>query len=442
MLRLIALAPRCHSQSPAARRHFPLVVAFALVLAAPPVLADPVEPVMAQARANKQPLLDTLKSLVEIESGSDDREGLDRISSLIAEKLKALGGDVEIIEPGDDTYRMEDTPPKVGRMVKAVFHGTGTKKILLIGHMDTVYRRGMLARQPIGIDGDHAYGLAIADDKQGVALMIHTVAELQALNFHDYTTLTVFSNGDEETSSPGARAQLTKNGAENDVTLSFEASRVNSDKLSLATSGIAGLILHVKGKASHAGSSPERGVNALVELSHQILQTKDLSDPATGLKMNWTNAKAGSGSHNVIPESAEAFADVRVNRIEDYDRIEQEVREKITHTLVPGARVEMTFERRRPPLQATPASVAVARHAQEIYREIGKTLAVDDKAEGGGTDAAFAALKTKNAVVERFGLQGFGAHSADDEYILISSIEPRLYLTARLIMDISQDKVH
>ncbi len=404
--------------------------------------ADPVAPVMAQAQAQKQPLLDTLKQLVEIESGSDDREGLDRISALIAEKLKALGGEVEFIEPGADTYRMEDTPPKVGRMVKAVFRGTGTKKILMIGHMDTVYRRGMLARQPFRIDGDKAYGLAIADDKQGVALMIHTVAELQALNFHDYATLTVLSNGDEEISSPGARGQLTKNGAENDVTMSFEASRIANDKLSLATSGIGAVILRVKGKASHAGSSPERGVNALVELSNQILQTKDLSDPKTGLKMNWTNSKAGSGSHNVIPESAEAFADVRVNSVDDYDRIEREVREKITHTLVPNVKVEMQFERRRPPLQVSPAAITVAHHAQSIYGELGKTLVVDEKAEGGGTDAAFAALKTKNAVVERFGLQGFGAHSADDEYILISSIEPRLYLAARLIMDISQDKVH
>ncbi|HEY2630088.1 MAG TPA: glutamate carboxypeptidase [Usitatibacter sp.] len=420
---------------------FRLAAAFLFAFAGS-VLADPVAPVMAQAQANKQPLLDTLKSLVEIESGSDDREGLDRLSDLVAAKMKALGGEVQIIEPGDDTYRMEDTPPKVGRMVKTVFRGTGTKKILLIAHMDTVYRRGMLARQPFRVEGDRAYGLAIADDKQGVAVIIHTIAMLQALGFHDYATLTVLNNGDEEISSPGARAQLTKNGAENDVTLSFEASRVNSDKLSLATSGIGGVILRVKGKASHAGSSPERGVNALVELANQILQTKDLSDPSTGLKMNWTNAKAGSGSHNVIPESAEAFADVRVNRLDDYDRIEREVRELITKTIVPNVKVEMVFERRRPPLQATPASTALARYAQGIYRELGKTLVVDEKAEGGGTDAAFAALKTQNAVVERFGLQGFGAHSADDEYVLISSIEPRLYLTARLIMDISQDKVH
>jgi glutamate carboxypeptidase len=223
--------------------------------------------------------------------------------------------------------------------------------------------------------------------------------------------------------------------------MSFEASRAVSDKLSLATSGVGGVILKVKGKASHAGSSPEKGINSLVELSHQILQTKDLSDPKTGLKMNWTNAKAGSGSHNVIPEYAEAFADVRVNRIEDYDRIEREVRERITKTIVPDVKVEMVFERRRPPLENTPASTAMATHAQGIYRELGKTLVVDQGAEGGGTDAAFAGLRTKNAVVERFGVQGYGGHTADDEWILLASIEPRLYLAARLIMDIAQGKV-
>ena len=403
--------------------------------------AAPVEPVMQQARANKQPLLGTLQQLVEIESGSGDREGLDRISQLVSDKLKALGGAVEFIEPGADAYRMEDSPEKIGRMVKATFKGTGTKKILLIAHMDTVYKRGMLARQPYRVEGDKAYGLGIADDKQGIAEIIHIVAMLNALQFRDYGTLTVLINGDEEVSSPGARAEITKNGAAHDVTMSFEGTRVNSDKLSLATSGIGGVIIKVKGKASHAGSAPERGINALLELSHQILQMKDMSDPKTGLKMNWTMSSAGNGSHNVIPEHAEAFADVRVNRLDDYDRIEREVREKIRTQLVPNAKVEFIFERRRPPLQPSDAGQALGTHAQAIYRELGKELVVDAKAEGGGTDAAFAALQTKNAVVERFGLAGFGAHSTEDEYILVSSIEPRLYLATRLIMDVSQGKV-
>ncbi len=410
-----------------------------LLCVAASAFAQPLEPVLAQAHANKDPLLGTLKDLVSIESGSRDSEGLDKLANLIAARLKALGGEVQLVEAAD-VYRMEDTPEKIGKMVRATFKGKGTKKILLIAHMDTVYLRGMLARQPFRIDGERAYGLGIADDKQGIALILHTVAMLRALGFNDYGTLTALINADEEISSPGSRSLISRLGAEHDATLSFEASRVESDKLALATAGIASIVLKVTGRASHAGAAPERGVNALYELSHQILQLRDLSDPATGVKMNWTVSKAGT-NRNVIPAAAEATADVRVLRVADYERVEKQVRERITKQLIPEAKVEMIFERRRPPLEASPATAAMARHAQTIYRELGMDLVVDAVAEGGGTDAAFAALQTRNAVLERFGLRGFGAHSNDDEYVLVSSIEPRLYLAARLIMDLARGRV-
>src|SRR4051812_24038398 len=402
--------------------------------------AAPLEPVMSLAAKQKAPLLDTLKDLVSIESGSGDREGLDKISELIANRLRALGGTVEFVEPNPaDIYRMVDTPKQIGRMVHARFTGTGTKKILLIAHMDTVYLRGMLAKQQFRIDGNRAYGLGIADDKQGIAVILHTLAVLKAMNFRDYGLITVLINGDEEVSSAGSRAMLTKLGGEHDAVFSNEGSRVDSDRLSLTTAGIAAVVLNVQGKASHAGSAPENGRNALYELSHQILQTRDLSDPKTGLKMNWTVASAGT-NRNVIPAIASATADVRVLRIADYDGIEQKVRERITKQLIPDTKVQMTFERRRPPLELTPANAALAKHAQSIYSEIGKSLVIGDVAEGGGTDAAFAALKTKAPVIERFGLQGFGGHSNDNEYVNIDSIEPRLYLLSRMIMDVAQRK--
>src|SRR5262249_7878869 len=128
-------------------------------------------------------------------------------------------------------------------------------------------------------------------------------------------------------------------------------------------------------------------------------------------------------------------------RVADYDGIEKKVSELVKNRLLPDSKVEMIFERRRPPLEATPASHAFARHAQQIYKELGKSLVVDTVAEGGGTDAAFASLEAKGAVVERFGLQGYGSHSIEAEYVLVSSIEPRLYLATRMIMDFAQDKV-
>jgi glutamate carboxypeptidase len=403
--------------------------------------AAPVEPVLSLAQQQKAPLLDTLKDLVAIESGTGDREGLDKISELVAGRLRALGGKVEFVEPGADTYRMFDTPDKVGRMVLARFAGTGSKKILLIAHMDTVYLRGMGAQQPFRIDGNRAYGLGIADDKAGIATILHTVAVLQALNFHDYGELTVLINADEERSSPGSRSMLTRLGSENDAVFSFEGSPVSLDQLALTTAGVAAVTLNIHGKASHAGSAPENGRNALYEMAHQILQMRDLSDPATGLKMNWTMASAGS-NRNVIPAEATASADIRVLRIADYDGIEQKVRERIKNQLIPDTRVEMSFERRRPPLQLTPAAEALARHAQQVYAELGKELAFSTLAAGGGTDAAFASLQARGPVLERFGIQGFGAHSNNAEYISIDSIAPRIYLATRMIMDVSQARDH
>ena len=398
------------------------------------------EQVQSLARKEKLALLETLKELVSIESGSADREGLDRIAEVIARRLKALGASVEFIEPGPDTVRFSNTPEKLGKMVRATFSGSGNRKILLLAHMDTVYPRGMLAQQPFRVEGDRAWGLGIADDRHGIAVILHSLAILKAMDFRDYGTVTVLINGDEEINSPASRNTITRLGAEHDAVMSFEGGgNPKEDRVRLATSGIAQAVLTVRGRASHAGSAPELGVNALYELAHQILQMRDLSEPAVGLKVNWTVANAGI-VRNMIPPGAQAYADIRVDRLVDLDAVEQKLRDRIRNKLLPDTQVELEFERTFPPLQATDASRALAAHAQRIYGEIGKNLVVRDRSAGGGTDAANAALKTKAPVIEGFGLHGFGAHTTNAEYVLLDSIEPRLYLATRMIMDIAQGK--
>lgn len=392
--------------------------------------------VLAAAGTQKMPLIETMEKLVSIESGSGDREGLDQIAELIAAELTALGGEVELLEAGDDVYRMFDTPERIGRMVHARFTGTGDKKIMLMAHMDTVYIRGMIADQPFRIDGNRAYGLGISDDKQGVAVIIHTVAMLRELGFDDYGTLTVLINGDEEISSPGSRATITRMAKEHDAVFSVEPAGINSDSLTLATSGIGAATMTVTGRASHAGAAPEMGRNAFYELAHQVLQLTNLSEEETGLKLNWTVAQVGT-NRNVIPEKAVATGDIRMLRVEDFERLQGRIQERIVNKLIPETEVVVTFENRRPPLTATPASRALSDHARTIYAELGRELIVSERAEGGGTDAAFAALETEAPVIERFGLQGFGAHTSSAEYVLLDSIEPRLYLLARMIMDVS-----
>ena len=392
------------------------------------------ESVLAQVRDQRAPLIDTMRELVSIESGSRDFDGLSRIAEVIADRLRALGGDVALVDPAD-IYSMQDTPPQIGRTVVARFRGTGTRRILLLAHMDTVYLQGMLAEQPFRLQGNRAYGLGIADDKHGVALILHTVATLNALGFDDYGLITVLINADEEVSSPGSRSLITALGKEHDVVFSCEGG--GRDRVRLTTAGVGAFKLTVRGRASHAGAAPDEGLNALYELAHQIMQTRDLSEPATGLKMNWTLATAGN-TRNVIPAEAQATADVRALSMADFDRIEADVQRRVRRQLVPGTQLDLVFERRRPPLEATDASRVLARHAQRVYRELGRELTVIESASGGGTDAAFAALETTAPVIEGMGLHSVGAHSNDAEYVNLDSIEPRLYLLTRLIIDVAQ----
>lgn len=392
------------------------------------------ESVVAQVRDQRAPLIDTMRELVSIESGSRDFDGLSRIAEVIADRLRALGGDVELVDPAD-IYSMQDTPPQIGRTVVARFRGTGTRRILLLAHMDTVYLQGMLAEQPFRLQGDRAYGLGIADDKHGIALILHTVATLNALGFDDYGLITVLINADEEVSSPGSRSLITALGKEHDVVFSCEGG--GRDRVRLTTAGVGAFKLTVRGRASHAGAAPDEGLNALYELAHQIMQTRDLSEPATGLKMNWTLAAAGN-TRNVIPAEAQATADVRALSMADFDRIEADVQRRVRRQLVLGTQLDLVFERRRPPLEATDASRLLAQHAQRVYRELGRELTVIESASGGGTDAAFAALETTAPVIEGMGLHSVGAHSNDAEYVNLDSIEPRLYLLTRLIIDVAQ----
>ena len=390
------------------------------------------------AESQKQPFLNTLKTLVNIESSSRDIEGLNIIAKQVAQQLKNTGAQVEIIT-NHDIYRMDDTPEQVGPVVKATLKGKGQTNIMLIAHMDTVYPKGSLAKQPFRIEGDKAYGLGIIDDKQGVASIIHILSILKKLNYQDYGTITVLMNSDEEISSPGSRKLISKIAQQQDVIFSFEGGGTDGS-LRLATSGIGAAYLEVKGKASHAGVKPEDGVNALTELSHQILQLQDLSDAKTGLKLNWTVATAGK-TRNVIPEEAQAQADVRALDNADFKKVERILAERIKNKKLKDSQVAVKFELRRPPLSASEQALSIAKQAQQIYlQEFKQPLNILTEATGGGTDAAFAALDSKAAVIEGMGVSGYGAHSNQAEYILVESIVPRLYMATRLIMDISEQK--
>jgi glutamate carboxypeptidase len=406
------------------------------LLVVSPTWAQDSAAIRVAVQREKQPLLNTLGELVSIESGSGDFDGVTRIGNRIAERLRALGAEVEKVAPATGYPRFQNTPERLADTVVARFRGKGTKRILLLAHMDTVYAKGMLAKQPFRIEGDRAYGLAIGDDKHGVAAILHVVSALKAVGFDQFGLITVLVSPDEEVGSNAERDLITSLASNHDLVLSYEGSRVPGDDIRLATSGGEVALLTVKGRASHAGAAPEQGRNALYELSHQLLQMQDLSIPSRGLKLNWTVASAGTVS-NAIPEDARATGDMRAEDLADFAALEASIREKILKHLIPDTSVDVRFERIFPPLSLRKQSLPIAEHAQRIYAEYGGKLAVATKSPGAATDAGFAALKTDAPILEGMGLRMYGAHSKEDEYVVISSIEPRLYLSARLIIDFS-----
>ena len=431
-------------RSTAARLCLPLI-AFALAWPAPAVAQTAPLAVRAQVDTQLQPYLDTLKRLVGIESGSRDLEGLAQLAGVVEAQLKAAGMTTQRLPTKAPDFHPQLKGAVLGDMVYATRQGAGKRSVLLIAHMDTVYTRGMGAKQPFRVDGDRAYGLGIADDKSGVALILHTVALLDKMGFKDYAKLGVLINGDEEIGSPGSGAFITQLGSEYDAVLSFEGGGgADSNFVRLATSSIAIAEMRVTGRASHAGANPAAGRNALYELAHQMLKTRDFGDPSKGLQIHWTVASAGD-SRNVIPASAMAIGDVRSLTNLDLDLMEKDLRAAIQTKLIPDTKIELDFYRSRPAFVPNEVSRVLAKHALAVYQEIGAhdgpALSARDRATGGGTDAAFAGLRPKGGVLESFGARGYGAHSNDNEYIFINSIMPRLYLATRMVMDVGSGAV-
>ncbi|MFZ3117292.1 MAG: glutamate carboxypeptidase [Variovorax sp.] len=392
---------------------------------APAAWAQKRDNVLFDAATSEQPaVVKTLERLVRIESGTGDAEGIAAAGALLEGELKALGFTVT---------RQKAVGNVVGDNIVGRLKGRGGKSLLLLSHMDTVYPRGMLAKAPFRVEGNKAYGPGIADDKGGSAVILHALKLLTTYGFRDFATITVLFNVDEEKGSFGSRDLIQQEARAADYVLSFEPTSAERESFYLGTSGIAYVQADIKGKASHAGAAPEAGVNALVEASDLVLRTLDLDDKARGLRLNWTVAKAGTVS-NIIPDAATLNADVRYAHNDDLETMLKTLEERAQQKKLPAAEVKLTVTRGRPAFNAGAEGRKLIDKASAFYREAGGSLEVDERS-GGGTDAAYAALSGK-PVIEGLGLPGFGYHSDKAEYVLVDAIPRRLYMAARLIMDL------
>lgn len=384
---------------------------------------------LAAATAEQPAVVKTLEKLVNIETGTGNAEGLAAMSELLEGELKALGFAVR---------RSKAAGKVVGDNLVGRLDGKGGKRLLLMAHMDTVYVKGTLAKAAFRIDGHRAFGPGIADDKGGIAVILHTLRLLKARGFQDFGSITVMFNTDEEMGSFGSRDLIQQLSNEADAILSFEPTLAIREMMTLGTAGIVYYRVNIKGLASHAGAAPEQGVNALVEAADVVQRTLDLDDKSRDLRFNWTIGKSG-GVPNIIPDEAYLEANIRYARKADLDGLLKTAEERIlNHQKLAKSEIKITVDYGRPAFSADAAGKQLVEKAMAIYREVGGDVAVVPTS-GGGTDAAYAALGGK-PVIESMGLPGFGYHSNQAEYVMIDAIPRRLYLAGRMIMDLSQGK--
>lgn len=411
------------------RRLLATILTFAFLVAfSVPALAAPDAALYQKVSEQKDALLTDLEAFVNIDSGSTYEPGLQKFQTLLIERLKELGAEVEV-------YPVNK--PQAGYNIVATFRGTGKGSMLLLAHADTVWAAGAAEKRPFRMDGNRAYGPGVSDDKSGLAMALHALTILRDLGFKDYDKITLLINPDEERSSLESRDLIMEKAKEHKYAIGLEPG-IPGDAVMNWRKGIGRLTMEVSGRNAHAGIEPEKGRNATVELAHQILQLANLGDAKKMTTVNWTLLDKTKTPVNVIPDYAWAQADIRVLYPEEFTRIVKDAEQIAKKQLVPDTKVKFDLFKGRPPFAKNDKTDALVGHLKQIYNnELGLTLSVEGS--GGGSDANYAAIVGAIAI-DGMSMVGGGDHTPE-EYVELGSIVPRLYLLTRMMMDIGSGKL-
>ena len=353
------------------------------------------------------PMLGDLQQLVEAESPSRDREAVAACTALVASMGQRLLGALP------DRAEVDGQP--------YLSWSFGAPRVALLCHLDTVWPMGTIDRLPFRVDGDRAYGPGIFDMKASVVQSFHALAELPS---RDGIELLITS--DEEIGSPPSRPVIEALARRVEAVLVIEPS--HNGALKIGRKGVGMYRLHIRGRAAHAGF-PHEGVNATLELAHQVLAVAALADEEAGTTVTSTVAASGT-TNNVVPAEARVDIDVRVPNAAEQDRVDAALRG--LQPWVPGATLGLSGGPNRPALEPA-ATMALFEVARRIGSEIGLGE-LTGATVGGASDGNFAAAVGAQTL-DGLGCTGDGAH-ADHEHIVISSLPERAALLTALLQDL------
>lgn len=363
--------------------------------------------------ANQDWLLELIESLVAIESPSDDPAAVNRCGAELTARLQAIGATVTRIPSAS-----------AGDHLRASF-GTGARQILMLGHFDTVWPVGQLARMPLKRDAGRLHGPGVFDMKAGIGLaMLATRAVIDRAALAD-CQLTMLWTTDEEIGSGTSRALIEAEAARSEAVLVFEPS-LPGGGLKTSRKGVGQFELIARGRSAHAGLDPGKGISAVRELARQITAIDDLQDPANGVTLTVGIIQGGTRA-NVVPDEARAIIDARANTRADADRIARAMTGLTPY--ISGASVEVSGGFDRPPLERSTGVIELFEMAKSVAAEIGVTLT--EGSAGGGSDGNFtAALGVPT--LDGFGAIGDGAHALH-EHVEIDALVPRAAVIAGLL---------
>ncbi len=370
---------------------------------------------------HRQEWLDNLARLTAIDCGTTNKPGVDAVGAHITNLCRSWGWDVH-------TYPQE----KWGDCHTATLTGTGVGRIMLMGHLDTVYFDGTVAAHPARQEGNNLYLPGAGDMKGGLLTGMYALRALQQSGFDQFETLTFFFNSEEEHGSPVSQ-HITQNLASSmDAALVFEPAR-SSGAIVSARKASAKYAVHIKGLSAHAGIAPEKGINAVVAAAHYVLAAAALNKCVPGVTVTPTVVHGG-GASNVVPEDATVQIDCRAEDPAGVAAIEQGMRDLAKLTFVSGAAVTVTGGFSFPPMAKTPSVSLMAGLARDAAADLDFVL--EDVATGGASDANIIAPHCP--VIDGLGPVSGNAHNADLEYIELDSIVPRTVMAALLIRKILQ----
>ena len=371
---------------------------------------------LAWTRARRRPILDLIRRAVELESPSFNKPAVDRLGEMLAGECSRRGAHVQF-------HRAQD----FGDHLQADFIADNhTKPVLLLGHMDTVWDLGTINKMPVREKNGRLFGPGVYDMKTGIAQMIFAVDALRQIRGALPRPVTILLVSDEEVKSATSRAILEKLAKQSAAVFVLEPSAGMKGALKTARKGVGEYKVKVTGCAAHAGLDPHNVHSAIIELARQIERIAAFNDAKRGITVNPGIIRGGTRT-NVVAAEAEVEVDARIARLPDAPRLDRKFRSLRPFDKV--CRLQISGGINRPPLERTPAVVALFRKAQAAARDLG--FEIGEASVGGGSDGNFTAA-LGIPTLDGLGAVGEGAH-ATNESILINEIPRRTALLAALI---------